>query len=377
MVIMKNIFKVLLAIASIVLVAACGGGGGFSGTPNGPSATLRVFPPIESATVPVGYSYATVEIQGGRAPYVVTTSQAAVGVAVVDGNKLQISGLAAGTSEVAIVDQERAVVKIQVTATLIPMKSTIGADVSIGPKQSLDFGVTGGIAPYTLRSSDARIFTVTPAQQASSGPFVLKGVSEGTGTLTVTDSTGTDFVMNITVKAFPIIVTPAAGTGKAGTTIALAIDGGQAPFTVLSADASIADGSVSGDVLSVTLKKKGTTKLVIRDAQGGTQTVDITVDDSTLVVAPTAASTYTSAAVAFRLTGGVPPFVPVVSNQSAVSSITFSADNSQMLVTPNIPAGSPAGCFADISVVISVYDQTGSFRDALLTIKQDPSITCP
>lgn len=44
MVIMKNIFKVLLAIASIVLVAACGGGGGFSGTPNGPSATLRVFP---------------------------------------------------------------------------------------------------------------------------------------------------------------------------------------------------------------------------------------------------------------------------------------------------------------------------------------------
>lgn len=69
--------------------------------------------------------------------------------------------------------------------------------------------------------------------------------------------------------------------------------------------------------------------------------------------------------------------MPVVSNQSAVSSITFSADNSQMLVTPNIPAGSPAGCFADISVVISVYDQTGSFRDALLTIKQDPSITCP
>lgn len=373
---MKSVFKILVLL-SAMLIAACGGGGGFSGTPNGPSATLRVFPPIVSATVPVGYSYATVEIQGGRPPYVATTSAAAVGVNVVDGNKLQISGLAAGTSEVSVVDQERVVVKIQVTATLIPMKSTIGTDVSIGPKQSLGFGITGGIPPYKLRSSDARLFTVTPSQQTSFGPFVLTGVSEGAGTLTVTDSTDTDFVMNITVKAFPIVVTPAAGTGKAGTTIALAIDGGQAPFTVLSVDASIAEGSVSGDILSVVLKKKGATKLTIRDSQGGTQSVDITVDDSTLVVAPAAVTTFTAAPVVFRLTGGVPPFVPVVSNPSAVSGITFSEDNSQMLVTPIIPAGAPAGCFADVSVIISVYDQTGSFRDATLTIKRNPSAVCP
>ena len=373
---MKSIFKILVLL-SVVLMASCGGGGGFSGTPNGPSAKLRVFPPIESAAVPVGHSYATVEIQGGRPPYVVTTSQAAVGVAVVDGNKLQISGLAAGTSEVEIVDQERAAIKIQVTANLIPMKSTIGTDVSIGPKQSLSFHVTGGIAPYKVRSSESRIFTVVPSQQSSFGPFVLTGVSDGVGVLTVTDSTNTDFVMNVTVKAFPIVVTPAAGTGKAGTSIALAIGGGMAPFTVLSADSSVADGSVTGDVLTVVLKKKGITKLVIRDAQGGTQSVDITVDDSTLVVAPSAVSTFTAAPVVFRLTGGVPPFVPVVSNPSAVSSVTFSADNTQMLVTPVIPAGAPAGCFADISVIISVYDQTGSFRDATMTIKQSPSAVCP
>ena len=36
---MKSIFKILVLL-SVVLMASCGGGGGFSGTPNGPSAKL-------------------------------------------------------------------------------------------------------------------------------------------------------------------------------------------------------------------------------------------------------------------------------------------------------------------------------------------------
>lgn len=373
---MRNIFK-LLILALTILIASCGGGGGFSGTPNGPSATLRVFPPVSGITVPVGYSYATVEIQGGRPPYVVTSSTAAVGASVVNGNKLQVAGFQAGTSEVAVIDQERAMVKIQVTAVLIPMKSTIGTDVSIRPNQAVTFDIYGGVGPYVVRSNNTSIATVVPAQTSSWGPFVLTGLIQGSTTLTVTDSTDTEFVMTVNVVPVPITVSPAAGTGKAGTSIVLTLSGGQQPYSVSSVDSSVAEGSVSGNVLTVTLKKKGTTKLLISDMQGVVKEVDITVDDSTLAVAPAAAQTFTSAPVSFRVSGGVAPFIPVVSNPSAVSSITFSEDNTQMLVTPNVPAGNPPGCFADVTVTISVFDQTGSSRDVTLTIKQSPSAVCP
>lgn len=53
---MKNILKTLLIVAAITLVVACGGGGGGGGTPNGPSATLRVYPPVDTISLPVGAS---------------------------------------------------------------------------------------------------------------------------------------------------------------------------------------------------------------------------------------------------------------------------------------------------------------------------------
>jgi hypothetical protein len=367
----------LLILALTMLIASCGGGGGFSGTPNGPSATLRVFPPVSTITVPVGYSYATVEIQGGRPPYVVTSSTAAVGASVVNGNKLQVTGFQAGTSEVAVIDQERVVVKIQVTATLVPMKSTIGTDVSVRPNQAVTFDIYGGVGPYVVRSNNNLIATVAPSQTPSWGPFVVTGLTQGTTTLTVTDSTDTEFVITVNVVSTPITVTPAAGAGKAGTSIVLTLLGGQQPYSVSSLDSSIADAVVSGNAITVTLKKKGSTKLLINDGQGVLKEVDITVDDSSLAVAPAVVQTFTSAPVSFHMSGGVAPFIPVVSNPSAISSITFSDDNSEMLVTPNIPVGNPAGCFANITTTITVFDQTGSSRSVSLTITQSPNAVCP
>lgn len=365
---MKTFFN-CIALLLAMFAASCGGGGGFSGTPNGPSATLRVFPPVSAITVPVGYSYATVEIQGGRPPYVVTSSAAAIGATVANGNRLQLSGLQAGTSEIAVVDQERATVKIQVTAVLIPMKSTIGTDVSIRPKQSISFDISGGVGPYKIRTSNNALFTVTPADVEANGPFVLTGISEGTGTLTVTDSTDTDFTMNITVKAIPIVVTPASGAGKAGTSIKLILSGGLAPYAVSSVDPTIAEGVVVGDELTVSLKKKGTTKLQLRDGQNVTQLVDITVDDSSLTVAPAAGQIFgKGGTLNLSVSGGVPPYFAVTSNSTALSAVV-SADNTTVTLTS-------LACPA--AVTVSVFDQTGSFRDvAVSLLPLPPATACP
>lgn len=368
---MKKLFKIISVVWALLL-ASCGGGGGFSGTPNGPSAELRVFPPVSAVTVPVGYSYATVEIQGGRPPYVVMSSTGAIRASVVNGNRLQLAGMQAGTSEVAVVDQERAMVKIQVTAELVPMKSTVGSAVSLRPQQAISFDIIGGVGPYTVRSQDTSVATVTPAQ-ALSGPFVINALKQGATTITVTDTTNTDLDITVTVVSDPIVVTPAAGTGKAGTSIVLNVSGGRAPYSVLTVDPTIAEGSLSGNILTVALKKKGATKLVISDAQGVVQQVDITVNESSLQVVPASVQVFTAAPVTFQIAGGVPPFIAVASQPSAVSDIAISSDNTKMTVTPVIPGM----CFADISVTISVFDQTGSSQNAVLKISQDPAAVCP
>ena len=67
---MKKLLKFLLATTTGVLLIACGGGGGGGGTPNGPSATLRVYPPVDTISLPIGASGSTgIEVRGGKAPY--------------------------------------------------------------------------------------------------------------------------------------------------------------------------------------------------------------------------------------------------------------------------------------------------------------------
>ena len=88
---MKKILKSLLIIAATSIISACGGGGEGGGTPNGPSATLRLYPPISGATLPVGAAGSLdVEVRGGKGPYAITSSDAAVQMGLSDDNKLVV-----------------------------------------------------------------------------------------------------------------------------------------------------------------------------------------------------------------------------------------------------------------------------------------------
>lgn len=374
---MKIIFKTWALLLALAL-SSCGGGGGFSGTPSGPSAKLRVFPPVTAVNLAVGDSgNANLEIQGGRPPYVVKSSNFSVDAGIVDGNKLWLSGKSEGSSEISIFDQERETVKITAEAVKIPMKSTIGTSISISPKQSKRFEISGGRGSYRLRSSDARIVTVSPDSGTSYGPFSMTGVAAGTATVVATDSVGTEFTINVTVTALTITVTPATGTGKVKTEITLNLSDGLAPFTVQSTDKSIAEGSISGNLLTVTLKKAGTTTLTVQDAQGASQSVTITVTASTLTIRPAQMAVSSMDLVKFAIIGEAPPYTAVVPDKSFVRSAIISDDNKELLVTPIQPSeanatGTPANCYTTATAKISVYDKEGVSAEATLLISKAP-----
>ena len=76
---MRYFSKYVCLAVFLLSVVSCGGGGGGGGTPNGPSATLRTYPPIESIAVPVGFKGSSgIEVRGGKGPYGVITSDASI-----------------------------------------------------------------------------------------------------------------------------------------------------------------------------------------------------------------------------------------------------------------------------------------------------------
>jgi hypothetical protein len=283
---MKNIFKILLVVVSSALIAACGGGGGGGGTPNGPSATLRVYPPVDAISLPVGASGSTgIEVRGGTGPYGVISSDASVSAKLSSEGVLYISGNSDGTSTLTVYDESLPVqqVKITVTAKAVPLVSSAGTAVTLRPNQSTQFNIRGGVAPYSVNSSDTSTVNAT----ISGSTVTVTGLPKaGSSTVLITDAAGATLSVTVTVQVGTLSASPASITGAAATTTTVAINGGVAPYTVSSTNMSVATATVSGSSVSVGLVALGSSNVTITDAANQSVVISVTVNSSVLQVSP-------------------------------------------------------------------------------------------
>ena len=136
---MHKIFKILMLMLAATLVA-CGGGGGEAGTSSGAT------PPVLRTTAPAalimlaGTSQEFV-VEGGRAPYRVTSNNVAVGTAKIDGNKLTVQSLSSGSAVFSVIDALGTVVTIGVSVSTEatdptrPLFTTAPASVNIAQEK--------------------------------------------------------------------------------------------------------------------------------------------------------------------------------------------------------------------------------------------------
>ena len=378
---MKNFLKALMVMAAVTL-ASCGGGGSGGGEPNGPSATLRIYPPIESISMPVGFSGdAGVEIRGGRGPYVVTTSDKSVDVALSAENVLYIAGRTAGTSEVVIYDNSLPVqtVKISITAEAVEMVSSIGESVNLKPGQSRQFTVRGGEAPYVVSSGDTSVATVS----GSGGSYTITGGSKaGTATIRVLDNANKSLNISVTVAVDPLVRSPEAITGVAGGSGSIQISGGTAPYTVTSTAPAIV--TVSG-VTNYTLVAAGTASLSIRDAAGQTASIAVTVTAApetpqALTVAPTTQTVpeTSTAAVKYLIAGGTAPYSVVMSAGDAdIATTTIAGTEAPYSLNVTLGTATNRCVTADRTVSFDVYDSKLAKQTVTLVIKDGGAVACP
>ena len=375
---MKKILKSLLIIAATSIISACGGGGEGGGTPNGPSATLRLYPPISGATLPVGAAGSLdVEVRGGKGPYAITSSDAAVQMGLSDDNKLVVlSSSKEGSSDVVVYDSSLPVqqVKITVEAKAVPMASSVGEALNLVPNESRQINVRGGVRPYMVSSSDANVVL---AAVSGATVTVVGQAKGGTATVRVTDAVGATLNVAVVVQVTTLAVTPSTVTGPAGTANSLNIVGGLPPYTVNSSNTAAVSATASGSVVSLNLLAKGASTITVTDNSGTSVAVTVTVNSDLLKVSPMSQtvneSTAAAVSVDYLIAGGTGPYTALISAADAASVTSSSITTSKLTVV--VPAGKCVA--ADKVIPIDIYDATLAKQTVSLIIKNTDTAVCP
>ncbi len=251
------------------------------------SSTLAVWPTgnalytsaPSTVTIAPGVS-ATYDIGGGQGPYKAASGDTSIAaVSISNGTSLIVRGGAAGMTNVAVTDTLGAQVLINVTvasSSIATLATTAPSAISLGVGASgaQTYAISGGTPPYTATSSNVRVATVT--SPGSGTTFTVAGVSAGTASVLVRDSTSTATVtisVNVADGGTGFAVTPAtaewtiSGACPAGVPAysVYFINGGTPPYTVSSTSPMV--GTVMTSVPTAAVAPASTTVTV--GASGG------------------------------------------------------------------------------------------------------------
>ena len=338
-------------------------------------------------------------VGGGIAPYIATSSNTAVATAQINGTSLTVTGLAVGIAKISVRDTGGDVVTFDATVAAsgggaaVPLYTTAPSAITLAQAASPTYTIGGGTAPYSVSSSDVKTATVTVANAT----MTINGIAPGAVKIFITDNVGAQKTIDVTVlgtTSIAMAVTPSTATAYVGDILTFRVDGGTAPYTVISnnpAIATITNGAIlnSSGNFTVFLAKAIATgvNIVIADAKGITQTVSIVVaaPSSNLFLSPVAwtISENNSAAVNLTITGGNGPFQVFTSN-TVLSSVSGSSPQitnpltfDGRIVTVALGTQANRCVAADTLITITVIDSLNKSTTSTMTIKDNSPTACP
>lgn len=278
-----------------------------------------------SLTLGIGVTE-TYAIGGGKPAYAVSSSNSGVVKVTVNGTDFTVTGVAAGTAQIAISDTTGSALTLAVTvgtpATPIALFTTAPSSVTVPVGFVVTFAVGGGKAPYAATSSDS----VVVRTGVTGTDFVIAGFAIGTAQVVVSDSTGATVAIAVTVNSgsgTPVAqlytTAPSPVTLAPGAVGSYTVGGGAPGYTANSSDTSVAAVSLSGTALTITAGSAGTARVSIFDSLGALVTVDVTVSQAPVLavaVAPGSATGNVGDSLVFVVSGGAPGYTVTMNNAS-------------------------------------------------------------
>lgn len=354
-----------LATAAVLALAGCGGSGSGNSVNDKPGTALFTNAGSE-VSVTLG-SVAEYTIGGGAQKFVsysASSSDTKVANVIVDGSKLRITGVSAGEAVITVTDSAGATVKF--TAKVpgdVLSKLTVNAapQVTLTPGMSSQYRITGGAAPYSVTVSNPNVV----AGATADGIVSVTAANPGTATVLVFDAAGSSAKFDVTVTGagFGVALYTTAPetlrmTGKSSSEFT--VNGGTGPYVVTTSDASVANGSVSGNKFTITAGGVGRALLNLRDATGTLLVVTVTVAGDVPVplysTAPGNVTLNAGSTPTYQIEGGTAPYIASTSNNDvAVASIL----NGNQLQIKGISAG--------LTEVI-VFDRVGASFKVTATV---------
>lgn len=329
-----------------------------------------------SVTIAPGASGAqSYSIFGGVAPYVTSSSNTTVASAAVVDGAVKITGVAAGSANVLLRDNAGTVVNIGVTVLAVSsgtappvLYTTAPASVTVAMGVTPVYAIGGGVAPYSVQTSDTRIATATVAGSA----LTVTGIGAGNASLQIRDAAGASVTVQVTVptaSALPLYSTaPARVTIGTGMTPEYTVGGGTGPYTVTSSNTLAATAQLSGNVLQVTGVYPGLAEIVLRDAAGTLLSISVTVPSALagplFTTAPASTTVGIGSTTVYRVGGGTPPYAAVSSNTAIASANLDGAD----LTVSGVAAGNAS---------IELIDATGTRVALALAVTSLPLVVSP
>jgi len=281
----------------------------------------------------------TYVLGGGSAPYTATSSNTSVVTASASGNSLTLTGVGSGKAVVVLRDAAGKIINLNVTlgsGTVNAVFTTAPAAVTIAIGSSPAYQIGGGIAPYSISSSNTAIATAT----LSGNNFTITAVATGTANIIVKDAAGIPVTIAVSVGSGATVAlfstAPPTLSLAPGAAPVYVIGGGTAPYFATSSDTRVATAVVSGSTMTITAVAAGTATVRLVDSVGVPINVAVTVvtgQNANLSVTPIALTGNVGDTLSISITGGSAPYTTTSTNTTNVAIVSGATLNSAGTVT--------------------------------------------
>ena len=213
-------------------------------------------------------------IEGGTPPYLAESENSSIAEATINEGTISVIARGAGSTAIEISDQNNGLIFLYIEVNYNP-PLTINPELLILNKtETEEVVIHGGLPPYDVESNDSLIADVT----LNGNVIEVDGVEIGSTSVIISDQNGESTLLHVTVtQDDPLTVDPENLNLLEGETEILTILGGLPPYNAIIGNASIADVSLEGSIVSVSGLSVGSTSLAISDSANEIIFSEITV----------------------------------------------------------------------------------------------------
>lgn len=387
---MQRIFKIFLLMLTSALVA-CGGGGGSAGEPSG---TLPLSVNVPAGENPVRIAANTsrlFKISGGRKTggadgqekrsYLVNVDQSGVvalawaktgdsasedlfEVIWVDGPKeTKITVRDADDKAVSFIVKTDPPEPVNLYTTAPPALS-----VGVGAAATRTFTIGGGNAPYRVVGSDSSVATVTLVGRDQ---WSVTGLAMGSAVVSIFDARGTAILVDLTVGAPELRITPDQFVMPVGLTAVAKISGGQPPYLIAGNIPAAITAEIKGDELYIVGSLASAVDLTVADSAGQTVKVEVEINTATTSIRLSPSSMLVSETdnqpLQFNIFGAVGDVCVFSSNPSLLRPTNSGCTSDRKVVVDTGPQGNRC-VDGDTKVTIRVVDSASSVGESEVTV---------